>query len=135
MRNRSKTIDMLDSMEESLGHVLTHMDEASLTDEAYDVIEDMEAGGASQEDILEKVAEFIYDEETDNRATSTVASDIIDDYGLERSSQKPGKEATSGEIEDAYDDMLAEGFPEDEALRILSRRFGLTTREIEMIVS
>jgi len=132
----SRIDDTLKVIEESLDHVID-FNGATLTDDAYSVIEDMEDSGADQDAILDKVAEFIYDDTAEEAIGQSgirgVAADILDDYNSEKELKK--KEPTNGEIEDMYDEMMSEGFPEEEALRILSRAFGMSTREIEMIVS
>ncbi|MFA5385380.1 MAG: hypothetical protein WC364_12115 [Eubacteriales bacterium] len=60
------------------------------------------------------------------------ATDVLDDW---LSMKNPAnEEATSGDIEAEYENMSAEGFPDNEIVDHLSKKYGLTISEIKNIL-
>lgn len=104
----------------------------SLNDEVFDFIEDMKAVDPeiTDEDLVDSIVEEFSDE--DFPMERGMASDILEEYNAEKNPKNA--EATSGDIEDVAENMLAEGFPKEEVLNALTRRFKLTQHEIEMIL-
>jgi len=105
----------------------------SLNDEAFDFIEDLKSVDPeiSDDELIDSIIkEFSgpgYPMERE------MAVDILDEY---KSQKDPAnEEATEGDIETEYEDLLAEGYPDSEALDRLVRKYMLTRHEIEMILS
>lgn len=120
-------VETLNAIEENsmLSNGTRRLTEMSLQDEAEELISYLKDEGYSQSEILKELQDTF-------NVSSGMASDIIEDY--ETMNDPKNNEATSGDIERAYLQYEAEGFPEDEIYDFLVKRFKLNRREIGMMI-
>jgi len=59
-----------------------------------------------------------------------MASDILESYY--EMNDPANEEATEGDMEQEYEDMVAEGYPDADIIQKLTKKYGLTRHEIEM---
>lgn len=98
----------------------------TLQDDVEDFIEDFLSMGYSKNEIIEEIAA------TFEGFDIGLASDAYEDW--ERDNDPSNEEATIGDIERYVDELLTEGFPEDEALEKASKRYSLSTQEIRSML-
>ena len=104
----------------------------SMTDEAHEFIADLKMidPEITDEEIIEAIVEEF--SPRGEPMEHGMASDILEEYYTD--TDPTNEEATEGDIEDAAENLIAEGFSIDDVLDKLSRRFGLSRHEVEMIV-
>ena len=104
----------------------------SMTDEAHEFIADMKNidPEISNDELIDAIVEEFSD--SDHPMERNMAMDILDEYDADNDAGN--EEATEGDIENAAEDLIAEGYPTSEILDKLARRFKLTRHEVEMIV-
>jgi hypothetical protein len=106
-------------------------DNQSLQDAAEEMIADLIASGIEDdEDLIEAIIQEFSD--PDHPMEYGMASDILEDYY--EMNDPANEEATEGDMEQEYEDMAAEGFPDAEIIQKLSKKYGLTRHEIEMSI-
>lgn len=72
------------------------------------------------------------DEDFEIELSQLEAAEEVED--IPPPAKKSVKEATCGDIEDEYLDMLKKKVPQDQIFSILARKYGYSAYEIEMIV-
>jgi len=101
----------------------------SLQEAAEDLIADLIASGIdNDEDLIEAIIQELSDPE--HPMERGMASDILESYY--EMNDPANEEATEGDMEQEYEDMVAEGYPDADIIQKLTKKYGLTRHEIEM---
>jgi len=101
----------------------------SLQDAAEELIADLISSGIdNDEDLIEAIVQEFSDPE--HPMERGMASDILEDYY--EMNDPANEEATEGDMEQEYEDMVAEGYPDADIIQKLTKKYGLTRHEIEM---
>ena len=104
----------------------------SLTDEAYEYIEELKflRPEMTREEIVDNlISEF---SSAEYQLDRTVGREILDEY--EDYNDPANEEATSGEIQTHYEDLIIDGVPDSIALERLSRKYKLSVHELQMML-
>jgi hypothetical protein len=106
-------------------------DDQSLQDAAEELIADLIASGIEDdEELIEAIIQKFSDPE--HPMEYGMASDILEDYY--EMNDPANEDATEGDMEQEYEDMVMDGWSDDEIIQKLSKKYGLTRHEIEMSI-
>lgn len=101
--------------------------EYSLQGEIENYIDYAIDGGLDPDDLIDDLV-IRFGPDSEAGLSKGEVYDALDIW--EANNNDDNEEATIGDIERFIDEMEQEGFPEDEALEMASKRYGLSTREI-----